>query len=135
MKSSARAIYDFSCRAVHHGVQHAVLQQEFAALEALGQLLADGLLDHARAGESDQRAGFGDIQVAQHGERSGHAAGGGIGQTEMYGTLASSRRASAAEILASCIRLITPSIMRAPPEAETMMSGMRWSRWPARWRG
>ena len=43
--------------------------------------------------------------------------------TEMYGTLASSMRASAAEIFASCIRLTTPSIMRAPPEAETMMSG------------
>ena len=42
----------------------------------------------------------------------------------MYGTLASSSRASAAEILASCIRLITPSIMRAPPEAETMISGV-----------
>src|ERR1700676_5604721 len=44
-------------------------------------------------------------------------------RTEINGTLASSRRASAAEILASCIRLTTPSIMRAPPEAETMTMG------------
>jgi hypothetical protein len=43
----------------------------------------------------------------------------------MYGTQAVSRRASAAEILAICIRLTTPSIMRAPPEAETTMIGLR----------
>ena len=44
---------------------------------------------------------------------------------EMYGTLASSSRANAAEIFASCIKLITPSIMRAPPDAETIISGVR----------
>ncbi len=43
----------------------------------------------------------------------------------MYGTLAESNRASAAEIFAICIRLTTPSIMRAPPEAETTMIGLR----------
>ena len=48
-------------------------------------------------------------------------------KTEMYGTRAASRRASAAEIFANCIRLITPSIMRAPPDAETMISGVRVS--------
>src|SRR3984957_4321700 len=47
--------------------------------------------------------------------------------TEMNGTLASSNRASAAEILANCIRLITPSIMRAPPDADTMTIGARVS--------
>src|SRR6478672_4437531 len=46
---------------------------------------------------------------------------------EINGTLASSRRARAAEILASCIRLITPSIMRAPPDAETITMGTRAS--------
>ena len=55
-------------------------QQVFGALEALGQLLAHGLLDHARAGEADQRAGLGDLDVAQHGEAGGDAAGGGVGQ-------------------------------------------------------
>ena len=48
--------------------------------------------------------------------------------TLMNGTLASSRRISAAEILASCIRLTAPSCMRAPPEAETMISGLRAGR-------
>src|SRR5215471_4609114 len=43
--------------------------------------------------------------------------------TDIYGTFASSMRASAAEILASCIRLIAPSIMRAPREAEMTISG------------
>src|SRR6202140_4721776 len=48
-------------------------------------------------------------------------------KTEMYGTRAASKRASAAEILANCIRLITPSIMRAPPDAETITIGVRVS--------
>src|SRR5580700_9905743 len=43
--------------------------------------------------------------------------------TETYGTFALSSRASAAEILASCIRLITPSIILAPPEADTIIDG------------
>ena len=47
---------------------------------SLGQLLADGLLDHPRAGEADQRAGLGDVDVAQHGEGGGDAAGGRVGQ-------------------------------------------------------
>ena len=36
-------------------VDRAVLEQELGALEAFRQLLAHGLLDHARAGEADQR--------------------------------------------------------------------------------
>ena len=44
--------------------------------------------------------------------------------TEMYGTFALSSRARAAEILASCIRLTTPSIILAPPEAETIINGV-----------
>ena len=43
--------------------------------------------------------------------------------TEMYGRRTSSSRASAAETLAICIRLSVPSIMRAPPEQETITSG------------
>src|SRR5450755_908510 len=61
-------------------VEESVLQQEFGALKSIGQRLADGLLDHARAGETDQRAGFADIQIAEHGEAGGDATGGGIGQ-------------------------------------------------------
>ena len=40
----------------HHPVEHAVVEQVLGALEALGQRLADGLLDDPRAGEADQRA-------------------------------------------------------------------------------
>jgi hypothetical protein len=66
--------------ALHDHVHHAVLHQELGALEALGQLLADGLLDHPRSGEPDQGLGLGDDHVAQHGEAGGHAAGGGVEQ-------------------------------------------------------
>ncbi len=41
----------------------------------------------------------------------------------MNGMRASSRCASAAATFASCIRLTVPSIMRAPPEQETIISG------------
>src|SRR5436190_960636 len=41
--------------AVDDEVDHPVLEQELAALEAVGELLPDGLLDHARPGEADQR--------------------------------------------------------------------------------
>ncbi len=47
--------------------------------------------------------------------------------TLMYGMRSSSRRMSAAEILAICIRLMAPSCMRAPPEAETIISGAFWA--------
>jgi hypothetical protein len=60
-------------------VEEAVGEQEFGALEAFGELLADGLLDDAGAGEADERAGFGDVEVAEHGEAGGDAAGGGVG--------------------------------------------------------
>ena len=34
-----------------------MLEQELGALEALGELLADGLLDHAGTSEADERFG------------------------------------------------------------------------------
>ncbi len=43
----------------------------------------------------------------------------------MYGSRARSSRASAALILAICISESAPSIMRAPPEHDTMMTGSR----------
>ena len=66
-------------------VEHAVLEQELAALEALGQLLPDRLLDDARAGEADERLRLGDVEVAQHREARGHAAGRRIGQDRDVG--------------------------------------------------
>ena len=62
-----------------------MLEQVFGALEAFRQLLAHRLLDDARAGEADQRAGLGDLDVAQHGEARGDAAGGRIGQHDDVG--------------------------------------------------
>src|SRR5690606_33501122 len=50
--------------AVDDHIHHAVLVEVFGALEALGQLLADGLLDDAGAGEADEGAGLGDVDVA-----------------------------------------------------------------------
>ncbi len=111
--------------AMHHHVDHAVLLQIFGALEAFRQLLADGLLDHARAGEADQRAGLGDMHVAEHGVGRGHAAGGRIGQHDDVGQ-ASLRAASAPRpsCAAICISDRMPSCMRAPPEAANMMKGV-----------
>src|SRR5580704_6784882 len=62
------------------GVEETVLEEKFCGLKAFGQFLTDGLLDDARAGETDQRAGLGDIQVTEHRVAGGDAAGGGIGQ-------------------------------------------------------
>ncbi len=47
--------------------------------------------------------------------------------TEMYGSFALSRRASAPEIFAICISDSAPSIIRAPPEQQTMTTGQRRS--------
>src|SRR5579883_219295 len=60
-------------------IEKAVLYEKFAALKALRQLFANGLFGHARAGKSDLRSGFGDVQIAQHGETGGYPAGGGVG--------------------------------------------------------
>ena len=49
-------------------VDRAVIQQELAALEAFRQLLTHGLLDHPRAGKTDQRTRLGNDHVAKHGQ-------------------------------------------------------------------
>jgi hypothetical protein len=66
--------------AIDHHVEHAVLEQELAALKALGELLTDRLLDDPRAGKADERLRLGDVHVAEHGEARRHAAGRRIGQ-------------------------------------------------------
>src|SRR5258708_39216163 len=70
----------FEILAVDDGVEEAVLKQEFGALKAFGEFLANGLLDDARAGETDERAGLANIEVAEHGETGGNATSGGIGE-------------------------------------------------------
>src|SRR5277367_2101295 len=62
------------------GVEETVLEEEFGGLKTFGQLLADGLFDHARAGKTDERAGLRNIQIAEHRVTGGDATGGGIGE-------------------------------------------------------
>ena len=52
----------------------------------------------------------------------------GSDRTLRNGTPPSRRRSSAARVLASCMSARVPSCIRAPPEALTMMSGVRASR-------
>ena len=60
----------------NHRVHKAVLHLKLRPLKALRQGLADGLLNDPRPGEADERAGFGQNNVAQRGETGGDAAGG-----------------------------------------------------------
>src|SRR5947207_13254483 len=66
--------------AVDHGVEEAVFEQEFGALKAFGEFLADGLLDDARARKADERARLADVEVAEHGEAGGDASRGWISE-------------------------------------------------------
>ena len=79
-KRSTRAIMSFISRRSTIDVEHAVLEQELAALESFGQRLADRLLDDARTGKADERLRLGDVDVAQHGEARRDAAGRRIGE-------------------------------------------------------
>ena len=54
--------------ALDDGIAEAVLEEELGSLEASGELLPGGLLDHARASESHERARLGERDVALHGE-------------------------------------------------------------------
>ena len=72
---------------MHHHVDHAVLVQVFGALESIGQLFADRVLDHPLAGKADQRARFGDVHVAEHGVARRNAACGRVGQHDDIGQL------------------------------------------------
>src|SRR5207302_1562208 len=66
--------------AFHDGVDHAVSEQELGQLKTFRELLADRLLDHARAGKGDERFGLGQNQIAQHRKGGGHAARCGVGE-------------------------------------------------------
>src|SRR5262249_40925462 len=65
---------------MHDRIDHAVFNEKFAALKSFGKFLTNGLLNHTRTRKADQGAWFGDIQIAKHGETSGHAARSWIGQ-------------------------------------------------------
>src|SRR5436309_4411791 len=66
--------------AVDDGVKHAVLQKEFAALKSSRKFLTNGLLNHPRPGKANERARFGNVEVAKHGEGCGHATSSRIGE-------------------------------------------------------
>lgn len=55
-------------------VDGAMFQQELATLEAFRQLLAHGLLDHARAGKTDQRLRLGHDDITKHRQAGGNTA-------------------------------------------------------------
>ena len=63
---------------VHDHINHAVLAEIFRALETVRQFLANRLFDHALPGKADQRAGFSNVNVAEHRVRSAHSAGSGV---------------------------------------------------------
>src|SRR5262245_28247670 len=52
----------------NHVVDLALLQQELGGLEALGEVLADGLLDDPLTSESHHRTRFRQNHIALHGE-------------------------------------------------------------------
>ena len=88
------------------------------------QLLGDRPGRDARAGEPDEGVRLGDVDVADgRRTRRRRRRSSGRDRTLRNGTPASRRRSSAASVLASCIRARVPSCIRAPPDAQTMISG------------
>src|SRR4051794_28304364 len=51
---------------VHDHVDHSVGEEIFGALEAFRELLPDRRFDNSLAGEADERARLGDLDVAEH---------------------------------------------------------------------
>src|SRR5260221_1580117 len=70
----------FHLETARDAIDHAVLEQELAPLEALGELLPDRRLDDARAREADERAGLRDVDVAEEREARRDASGRGMEQ-------------------------------------------------------
>ena len=83
----------------HHHVDHAMRFEIFGALKTFRQAFANCLFDHPGASKTDDRAGFGDMDIAEHGIRRRDAARRRIGQDDDIGklgvaqTLYSDRRA------------------------------------------
>jgi len=58
-----------------------VLEKKFRRLKAFGKFFGRMVLfDDARPGKTDERAGLGDVDIAQHGIARSDAAGRGIGE-------------------------------------------------------
>src|SRR5690625_1248290 len=69
----------------HDHVQHPVFQQILCALKPRRKRLTDRFLDHPSPGKADYRPRLGNLNVAQHREGGGDAAGGRIGQEHDVG--------------------------------------------------
>src|SRR5690606_21687531 len=63
----------FERLARNHVVDHPLVQEELRSLEALGEVLFDGLLDHTRPGERDEGARLGEDDVAKGREAGRYA--------------------------------------------------------------
>src|SRR5688572_13562724 len=66
--------------ACDYGIDDAVLEEKLRRLESFGELLPDRLLDHARAGESNDRARLREDCVTEHREAGADAARRWIGE-------------------------------------------------------
>lgn len=115
-------------------VYKAVFQLELAALEALGQALADGLLDDAGACKPMSAPGSASMMSPRLAKLAVTPPVVGWVNTLMYSPPLAEKRSMAALVLAICIRLKMPSCIRAPPLAEKMTSGS-FSPPRTRWRG
>src|SRR5262245_44218050 len=70
----------FEIASMYDAVEHAVIEQELRRLESFRQILAERLLDDARAGETDHRTRLRENRVAEHGVARAHATSCGIRQ-------------------------------------------------------
>ena len=70
---------------MHDHIDHAVRQQILRALEPVGQLLSDRLLNNARTGETNQCARFRNVNITEHRVRRRDAARRRVGQNDDVG--------------------------------------------------
>ena len=114
--------------AVDHHVDHAVRCRYSARWKPSGSFSRMVCSMTRGAGKADQRAGLGDVDVAEHRVGGGDAAGRRIGRARRCrAACASRRRCTATVVRGICISERMPSCMRAPPEAAKMMKGVRRS--------
>src|ERR1035437_4932735 len=69
----------------HGGVNQAVFDKEFSGLKTGRQVGVCRVFDHARAGKTNHRGGFGENQIAERGKASHHAAATVVRQTAVGG--------------------------------------------------
>ena len=67
-------------KGIDHRVEHPVGKQELRPLKPLGQLLPNGLLDHAWPGKPYQGSRLSYVEISEHCVARSYASGGGIGK-------------------------------------------------------